>query len=133
MSAMPPTGNGTMMRIGLEGYGCASAGAMPSEKRTSTIKRASISVPLSRDEGVAEAPGARVVALHRGEDTPQVAPRRRIRIEAVQKQHVRDEARHPVDRRGVADHGAHAGGLHEVPGKQLPLLAAQDVAGGEIH
>src|SRR5690349_11964686 len=59
--------------------------------------------PSRRDQCMPEAPRRWIVPLHRGEDPFQVAPRRRVAVEAVQEQHVRDQARHPVDRRRIAD------------------------------
>ena len=58
---------------------------------------------------MAQATRQRIVAVHRIEDAPQVAPRRGVVVETVQEEHVAHQARHPVDRRGVADDGFNPG------------------------
>src|SRR5438105_7419197 len=73
-----------------------------------------------------------IVALHRGEDLLQVAPRRSVAVEAMKEQHVRDQARHPVDARGVADHRTDSGCLEEIAREALAALSVQHTASREV-
>src|SRR5205823_12877322 len=71
--------------------------------------------------------------MHGIENAAQVFPRRRIAVEAMQEQEVAGEARHPADRRAVADDRAHAGRLQELTREGCAALAAEHAAGGEVH
>src|SRR5436190_18722727 len=71
--------------------------------------------------------------MHGFENAPQVLPRRRIAVEALQEQHVADEARHPAHRRAIADDGSHPARLEELPREALAAHAAEHAAGTEVH
>src|SRR5207248_11613774 len=73
-----------------------------------------------------------IVAVHGVEDAPQILPRRRVGIEAVQEKKIAYQARHPADRRRVTEHRLHAGRLYEATREGEATLAAEDAAGGEV-
>src|SRR5687767_14862433 len=82
---------------------------------------------------MAQAARRGVVAAHRVEDAPQVAPRRRVAIAAVQEPHVCHQARDPVGGPRVADDRPRAARSQKLPGEAPPFYAAWHVATGEVH
>src|SRR6476661_9737082 len=70
--------------------------------------------------------------MHGFENAPQVLPGRWIAVEALQEQHVANQARHPADRRAVADDGSHPARFEELPREALAAHAAEYAAGTEV-
>src|SRR5262249_43033935 len=106
--------------------------ALPCASWPVTTLRMDNVMSLPRDQKMPEAPRPGIVALHGAEDTPQIAPRRRVAVKPVEKQQIRDQACHPVDARRVADHRAHAGLPEKRLREALALHAAEHAACGEV-
>src|SRR5689334_2633098 len=71
--------------------------------------------------------------MHGFENATQVLPGRRIAVEALQEQHVANQARHPADRRAIADDGSHPACFEELPREALAAHAAEYAAGAKVH
>ncbi len=70
---------------------------------------------------------------HRLINFAQVPPRVFIAVEAVEKQHIRQQAEHPIDVRRVADYRAATGAFKKLFGEALAVTAFEHAACGEIN